>query len=103
MDTYEAEGFFPEREVLRARRRRARVDEPVDPSEARTPRANTWVVWVAIYLPMFSTIVFGRNGHITPKALEVIKYSCFLLLVASVACIAVILWRAFLRANSPSS
>jgi len=37
MDTYEAEGFFPEREVLRARRLRAKVDVPLDPSEAPHP------------------------------------------------------------------
>jgi hypothetical protein len=86
----EAEGFFPEREVLRARRRRALLDQPVDPSEARSRRAGIWVLWFTVFLTMFvNAIVFGWNGHITPRAFEVIKYSLFLLLAACVGCVAV--------------
>ncbi|MGB6449500.1 MAG: hypothetical protein WBE92_01980 [Steroidobacteraceae bacterium] len=97
MDTTEAAGFFPEREVLRARRLRATVDEPVDPTEARTRRAGTWfVLSVAIFLPMFvDAIDFGWNGHITPRALEVLVYALSFVLVGCVACVAVGLWRSF--------
>jgi hypothetical protein len=95
MDTND--GFFPEREVLRARRLRAMVEKPVDPSEARTRRTEMWfVLSVAIFLPMFvNTIVFGWHGHITPRALAVLMYVLSFLLVGCVGCVAVVLWRRF--------
>jgi hypothetical protein len=99
VDTNEADGFFPEREVLRARRLPAMVDQPVDPSEPRTRRTGMWVVWVAVFLPMFvNAIVLGWNGHITPRAFEVLMYALSFVLVGCVACIALAvatLWRRF--------
>jgi hypothetical protein len=97
MDMNEAEGFFPEREVLRARRRRAIVDDAVDPSEARTRRAGTWMtLWVAVFLPILvNAIVFGWNGHITPRALEVLMYALSFVLAGCGACVAVGIWNSF--------
>lgn len=97
METNEVEGFFPEREILRARRLRAMVDLPVDPPEARTRRKETWfVLSVAIFLPMIvNGIVFGWNGHITPRALEVLLYVLSFVLVGCVGCVALVLWRRF--------
>jgi hypothetical protein len=99
MDAYEAEGFFPQRNVMRARRLRAMANEPVDPSEARTRRTGMWVLWVAIFLP--NAIIFGWNGHMTSRALEVLMYALSFVLAGCVACVAVVLWRNFLRANHP--
>jgi hypothetical protein len=65
LNTNDAEGFFPEREVLRARRLRAMVDERVAPSEGHTRRTGMWVLWFTVFLTMFvNAIVFG---HITPS------------------------------------
>jgi hypothetical protein len=103
MDTYEAEGFFPEREVLRARQLRAMVDVPVDPSEARTRRMATWVtVSVAVVTPMFvNAVVFG---WITLRlSLDVLACAISSILVGAGALAAVNLRRAFLRANNPPS
>lgn len=103
MDTSAAEGFFPEREALRARRLRALLDQPVNPAEIRNQRAGIWVVlWVAVFLPMFvNAISFGWHGRITPRSMEVIKYSLGLLLVVCGVCVAVGIWRSIHR--SPRS
>jgi hypothetical protein len=53
-----------------------------------------WVVWVAVFLPMFANAInFGWNGHITPRSMEVIKYSLWLLLAACGLLVAVGIWR----------
>jgi len=104
MDRYEAEGFFPEREVLRARRLKATAPQPVDPSEARKRRTEMWVLWVAVFLPMFvNAIVFGWNGHLTPRSLAVLIDILSLILAACGACVAVGIWRNLRRPNNPSS
>jgi hypothetical protein len=108
MDRYEAEGFFPEREVLRARRLKAMAPEPVDPSEARKRRTEMWVlwfaVWVAVLLPMFvNTVVFGWNGHMTPRSMAVLMYILSLVLAACGAWVAVGICRNLRRPNNPSS
>jgi hypothetical protein len=105
VNTIEAEGFFPEREVLRARRLRAMVDQPADPSEARTRRTDIWVVWFAsffaVFLPMFvSTITLGWNGHITPSAVEVLMYTLSFVAGGCGALVAVVLWRRLSRSSS---
>lgn len=108
MDTYEAEGFFPEREVLRARRLKAMAPEPVDPSAARKRRSEMWVLWVTVFfpgffLPMFvNAIAFGWNGHMTPRSISVLIYILSLILAACVACVAVGMWRNLRRANDLS-
>jgi hypothetical protein len=72
------------------------VDQPVDPSEARTRRTGMWVVWVAVFLPMFvNAITLGWHGHITPRSMEIIKYSLWLLLAACVLLVAVGIRRNF--------
>ncbi len=72
------------------------VDQPVDPSAARTRRTGMWVVWVAVFLPMFvSAITLGWNGHITPRSMEVIKYFLWLLLAACGLLAAVGTWKSF--------
>jgi len=103
MDTYEAEGFFPEREVLRARRLRAMVDVPLDPSEVRSRRLGTWVaVSVAVFTPMFVNAV--AFGWITLRSsLEVLVCAISCVLVGAGAVAAVSLRRTFFGANSPSS
>ena len=95
MDTNGSEGFFPEREVLRARRLGAVADRPVDSFETRNRRAAVWMTLsIAIFLPMFiNTVTFGRNAHLTPASLQVIKYSLWLLLAGCAVCVAVGLWR----------
>ena len=104
VDTNEAEGFFPEREVLRARRLKAMAAEAVDPSDARNRRSGMWVLWVAVFLTMFvNVITFGWNGHITPRALELLMYALSVVLVGCGALVAAILWRNFRRANNPGS
>ena len=103
MDTYEAEGFFPEREILRARRLKAKASEPV-PSEARKPRTEMWVLWVAVFLPMFvNAIVFGWNGHMTPRSMAALMYILSLILAACGACVAVGIWRNLRRPDNASS
>jgi len=95
MDTND--GFFPEREVLRARRLRDTVEKPLDPSEARTRRKGAWIVLtVAVFLPIFvNAIVFGWNGHITPRALEVLICVLSVVLVACAGCVVVGIWKNF--------
>ena len=86
MDTKEAEGFFPEREVLRARRPRP-VAEPVNPSETRTWRAGVWTaVMVAVFLPTIVNVTaFSGRVHITPRVAEVLKYTVLGVLYALAA------------------
>jgi hypothetical protein len=109
MDTYEAGGFFPEREVLRARRLNAMAPEPVDPSEARRRRTEMWVLWVTVFVPMFflpmfvNAIVFGWNSHMTPRSMAVLMYILWLILAACGVCAAVAIWRNLIRPNNPSS
>ena len=96
MDTNEAEGFFPERLVLRARRLRATVDEPVDPSAARTRRWGIWGLWVAVFLPMFvNAITSGGHGHLTPRSMELIKYFLWSLLATCAVLASIGIWRNF--------
>jgi hypothetical protein len=102
VDTNEAEGFFPEREVLRARWLKAMPAEAVDPSEARTRRIGVWMTLaVAIYLPMFVLITLGWNGHMTPRAGQVVIFVLRLVLAACGALVAVGIWKNLPRA-SPS-
>jgi hypothetical protein len=97
-------GFFPEREVLRARRLKATPAEPVEPSGAREQRTGMWVLWVAVFLPMFvNAIVFGWNGHITPGSMTVLLYTLSLILVACGAYVAVGIWKNLGRPKHPSS
>jgi hypothetical protein len=105
MDTNEAEGFFPEREVLRARRLRAMVNEPVDPSEVRTRRIGIWMTLsVATFLPTFvNAITFGWNGHVTPRSTKVVTFALWLVLAACGALVTVGIWRNIRRANNPGS
>ena len=103
MNTYEAEGFFPEREILRARRLKAMAPEPANPSESRKPSQEMWVLWVAVFLPMFvNNIVLGWNGHMTPRSMAAVMYILSLILAACCACVAVGIWRT-LRPNNASS
>jgi hypothetical protein len=96
MDTNEAGGFFPEREVLRARRLRAMVDQPGEPVEARTRQTGMWMVWVTVFFPMIvNAITMGWNERITPGSIAVIKYSPWLLLAACGGVVAVGIWRTF--------
>ena len=103
MDTCGAEGFFPEREVMRARRLRAIVNVPLDASEGRARRMGTWVVVsVALFTPMFvNAIVFGWITY--RSSLEVLVCAISCVLVGASALAAVNLRRAFLRANNPLS
>ena len=73
------------------------VDQPVGPAEADTRHIGVWVVLgMAVFLPMFVNIItFGRKGHLTAGSIEVIKYFLWFLLVASVLCMAVGIWRNF--------
>ena len=61
MDENEAEGFFPERKALRARRLPATFDLSERPSKACTERVATYVsVSVAVFTPIFAVaVVFG--------------------------------------------
>jgi hypothetical protein len=103
MDTYGAEGFFPGREVLRARRLRAMVNVPLDRSEARTRRMGTWVaVSVAVFTPMFvNAVVFGWITY--RSSLEVLVCAISCVLVGASALAAVKLRRAFRRTKNPLS
>jgi hypothetical protein len=103
VDANDSEGFFPEREVLRARRLKTKAAEAVDPSDARNRRSGMWVLWVAVFLPMFvDAISFGWDGHITPTALELLMYALSVVLVGCGALVAVGIWKNLRRANSPS-
>ena len=97
----EAEGFFPEREVLRARRLNAMPAQSVDPSAARARRNGTWSFWVAIFLPMFvSLMTLGWDGHMTPRAAQLIIFALRLVLVACAAVVAVGIWKNLRRART---
>jgi hypothetical protein len=108
MDTYGAESFFPEREVVRARRLRATVDVsvnsvPVDPSEARARRMATSVTAsVAAFTPIFvNAVVFGWITY--KSALEVLVCAISCVLVGAGALAAVNLRSGFLRAGNRRS
>jgi hypothetical protein len=104
VNSNEAEGFFPEREVLRARRQRAMAHGPVDPSEPRTRRPGLWMLWVAVFLPMLvSTISFGWNGHLTPRSAKVLVFGLWVVLAACAALVAVGIWKNLRRTNRASS
>jgi hypothetical protein len=97
-------GFFPEREVLRARRLKATTAEPVRTAGARKQRTEMWVLWVAVFLPMFvNAITFGWNGHITPRSMTVLLYTLSLTLVACGACVAIGVRHSLRGPNHPSS
>ncbi|MEP7313526.1 MAG: hypothetical protein ABI859_13155 [Pseudomonadota bacterium] len=102
MDTSDTDGFFPERRVLRARRRRALLDQPAEAAEGRSARTgSSFVLWVAVFLPMFVTpmvvgaVRSGWHGALPPAVLEASKFSVGLVLVACALCAAVALWRSF--------
>jgi hypothetical protein len=102
MDTYEAEGFFPEREILRARRLRAMVDVPLAPSEARARRFATWVMrWVvAVFTPIFVNAA-GFGWISIRSSLEVLLGASLCVLLGTGALAAVELRTSFLRGNTP--
>jgi hypothetical protein len=102
--TNEAEGFFPEREVLRARRLKAMAAEAVDPSEARTRRIGIWITMsVAVFLPLFvSFTTSGWDGHMTPRSAKVIIFALRLVLAICAAVVAFGIWKNLRRANNPS-
>lgn len=108
MDTYESEGFFPEREVLRARRLRAMADVPVEPSDARNRdarnrRVASWVTAsVAVITPIFATaIVFGWIPLRLSLEVTLCAISCLFGVAGALA--AVNLRGCFPRATSASS
>jgi hypothetical protein len=97
-------GFFPEREVLRARRLSATPPEPVDHSAARKLRTEMWALWFAVFLPMFvNAIGFGGSGHHTSRSIAVLMYTLWLILAACCACVAFVVWKNVRRAFSPGS
>jgi hypothetical protein len=103
VQTNEAEGFFPEREVLRARRLKAIAVEPVDPSAARARRNGTWSFWVAIYLPMFVVLITsGWDGHMSPRLAQLVIFALRLMLAICAALVAFGIWKNIRRANHPS-
>jgi hypothetical protein len=103
MHKHDAEGFFPERKTLRARRLPDMVDMPGDQSETLTQRVATWVsVSVAVFTPIFANaIVFGWMT--VRLSLEIVLGAISFILVVAVALAAVNLRRAFRRANRPAS
>jgi hypothetical protein len=103
MDTCEAKGFFPEREIRRARRLRAMDDVPLDPSGALTQRMATWVnASVAVFTPIFAIAAIFR--WISLKAsLEVVLCASLCVLVCAILLGALSLRRALRRAHNPSS
>jgi hypothetical protein len=103
MDKHEAEGFFPERKVLRARQTPPIVDVRKDSSETRTQRVATSVsVSVALFTPIFATaVVFGWMP--LRLSLEIVLCTASLILVVGGALAALKLRRAYLRAECPSS
>jgi hypothetical protein len=101
METYEAKGFFPEREIRRARRPRAMGDVPLDPSNALTRRMATWMsMSVAVFTPIFAiSVIFGR---ISLKASLEIVFSAGSSVLACAALLgALSLRRAIRRASHP--
>jgi hypothetical protein len=78
--------------------------QSVDPSEARARRIGVWMTLsVAIFLPMFvSLMTLGWDGHITPRAAQVIIFALRLVLVACAAVVAVGIWKTLRRSNNPS-
>jgi len=103
MDTYKAKGFFPGREISRARRLRAVGDVPLDPSDILTRRVASWVnVSVASFTPIFAIAVIF--GWISLKAsLEVVLCASSCVLMCAILLGALSLRRAQRRANNPSS
>jgi hypothetical protein len=103
METYQAKGFFPEREIRRASRLRAMADVPLDPSNAFTRRVTTWVnASVAVFTPIFA--IAAIFGWISLKAsLEVALCGGSCVLVCAILLAAPSLRRALRRANNPSS
>jgi len=109
MDTND--GFFPEREVLRARRLRAMIEKPVDPSvveaEARKRRNTTWAFWFAMSigmgLPMYVAITSSWHGYMPSGLRAAVLYVLYFVLAGCVACVAVVLWRNLRRANNRGS
>ncbi|HTV77053.1 MAG TPA: hypothetical protein VMF03_02275 [Steroidobacteraceae bacterium] len=90
------EGFFPEREVLRARRLGAMAEPPVNPARVRDERVAVWIsVSVAICTPVFCGLAGIWNGHITHGALNILIEALSLVLVACAAIVAVKFWRTF--------
>jgi hypothetical protein len=102
VQTNESEGFFPEREVLRARRLKATTEASVDPSTARARRIGTRVTLsVAILLPMFVMLMTtGWDGHLTPRSMNVIMFCLSLVLAACAALVAVGIWNNLRRAGN---
>jgi polyferredoxin len=104
MASIEHQDMFPERLVLRARRMRASKDEAAHPTEAPTASSTMWVMWVAIYLPMFvyTPMIFvpaigGWNGQFSPGMIDILKYSLWLILAACILFIGVALRRTSAR------
>jgi hypothetical protein len=100
MDSYEAKGFFPEREIRRARRLRAMRDGPLGPSDAVTRRMATWMsASVAVFTPTFA--IAAVFGWISLKAsLEVAVCAGSCVLVCAIVLGAPRLRRALRRANT---
>ena len=66
---YDADGFFPEREILRARRLRAIAPDPVDTSKTKKASKERTALWLAVsvaaFLPMFvNAVIFGHATRI---------------------------------------
>ena len=80
MDTNEAEGFFPEREVLRARRAQA-LPERVDQPESRDRRAEAWTVWMAMMVAVFMPMIINHSGRV---ALLAVLYAAAAVCVVAV-------------------
>jgi hypothetical protein len=102
--TNEAEGFFPEREVLRARRLKSMGAESDAPSKARAQRSGIWMTLaVAVFLPMFVNMAaLGWDHHVTPGSVKVVIFALRLVLAGCVAAVAVGIWRSLPRAKNPS-
>jgi hypothetical protein len=101
MDKHEAEDFFPERKVLRARQLPAMVDVPEDSSETRTQRVAISVsVSVAVFTPIFATaVVFGWMP--LRLSLEIVLCAASFILVVGGTLAALKLRRAFLPRRMP--
>ncbi len=101
MNANDAEEFFPEREVLRARRLRATADEPVQPCEAPTRPTGVWVVWVAVLMPTFVIAITEWNGRLTPRSATIVMVALRLLLAACCALVMVGIWKNIRRTDYP--